>query len=67
MSKFILDKETEQKRIQDFQRVAENWDKIPEKEQGRMEGIIMTLSTIYGSKKERSMGSEMFKQKRPEL
>lgn len=67
MSKFILDKETEQKRIQDFQRVAENWDKIPEKEQGRMEGIIMTLSTIYGSKKERGMGSGMFKQKHPEL
>lgn len=66
MSEFLLDKETEQKRIQDFQRVAENWDKIPEKEQGRMEGIIMTLSTIYGSKKERGIENGMFKQKRPE-
>lgn len=37
----------EDKRIEQFRKIANDWDKLPEKVQGRLEGTISTLSDIY--------------------
>lgn len=45
-----MDKEKEEKRLKDFQRIAENWDNIPEYARGKLDGTIATIAAIYGEK-----------------
>lgn len=33
----LISKETEEKRLNDFKKIAENWDKLPEYAQGKLE------------------------------
>lgn len=42
-----IKKEVEEKRLKDFQKIAENWDKIPEYAQGVMDGTIKIIAAIY--------------------
>lgn len=43
----LISEETEEKRLKDFKKIAENWDRIPEYERGRLDGTITTLATVY--------------------
>lgn len=49
MSDMIITKETEEKRLRDFQKIAENWDTIPEYAQGKLDGTISAIAAIFGS------------------
>ena len=49
MSDMIITKETEEKRLRDFQKIAENWDTIPEYAKGKLDGTISTIAAIFGS------------------
>lgn len=42
-----LTKTAEEKRIKDFERIAKNWDKLPEYAQGKMDGIISTYTMLF--------------------
>lgn len=46
MKKVCITKETEEKRLKDFQEIAENWDELPEYAKGKIDGIICTLITF---------------------
>ena len=35
-----ITKKQEEKRLEDFKKIAENWDKLPERAQGKIDGII---------------------------
>ena len=35
----IITKEQEEKRLKDFKEIAENWDKFPERVQGKIDGV----------------------------
>ena len=48
----LITKEVEEKRLKDFQKIAENWDKIPEYARGKLDGTISTIATIYGGRKQ---------------
>ena len=50
--KSVLSKEKEEKRLKDFQKIAENWDKIPEYARGKLDGTIATIAAVYGSDEE---------------
>lgn len=52
--KSVLSKEKEEKRLKDFQKIAENWDKIPEYARGKLDGTISTLVAMFGDKPEDS-------------
>lgn len=43
----VINEEMEEKRLKDFKKIAENWDRIPEYERGRLDGTITTLATVY--------------------
>lgn len=43
----LISEATEEKRLKDFKKIAENWDRIPEYERGRLDGTITTLATVY--------------------
>lgn len=44
MSDMTLTKEAEEKRLRDFQKIAENWDSIPEYAQGKLDGLISAIA-----------------------
>lgn len=46
MNALELTKDVEEKRLQDFKRIAENWDRIPERAKGKLEGTISTIATV---------------------
>lgn len=47
-----ITKEQEEKRLKDFQKIAENWDNLPEHVQGKIDGIIsMAASAFLENKK----------------
>lgn len=48
MSKTTIPKETEEKRLRDFQMIAENWDRLPEYAQGKFDGIISATASFFG-------------------
>lgn len=48
MTETLIAKETEEKRLKDFQKIAENWDNIPEYARGRLDGTISTIAALYG-------------------
>ena len=47
MSKMLISKEAEEKRLKDFKEIAENWDEIPEYARGKLDGTISTFAMIY--------------------
>lgn len=52
-----ISKETEEKRLKDFQKIAENWDTLPKYAQGRIDGIIsMTAAFCNGNSDEKKAG-----------
>lgn len=46
LSKSIT-KEQEEKRLEDFKKIAENWDKLPERAQGKIDGIISMAASMF--------------------
>lgn len=40
MTEMILKPTDEEKRLKQFEEIAKNWDRLPEKAQGRLEGEI---------------------------
>lgn len=47
-----ITKEQEEKRLKDFKKIAENWDNLPERVQGKIDGIIsMAASAFLENKK----------------
>lgn len=43
----LISKDTENKRLEDFKKVAENWDSLPEYAKGKMDGMISAVAAIY--------------------
>lgn len=37
----------EEKRLEDFKKIAENWDKLPERAQGKIDGIISMAASAF--------------------
>lgn len=57
MSKSMnITKEQEEKRLKDFQRLAENWDKLPERAQGKIDGIISMAASVFLDSMEKKAG-----------
>lgn len=57
MSEMLLTKETEEKRMKDFQKIAENWDNIPEYAKGKLDGVISTIASVcIGTDSEKKAG-----------
>ena len=46
MSEMLIVKETEEKRLKDFQKIAENWDNLPEYARGKLDGTISAIAAI---------------------
>lgn len=42
-----ITKEQEERRLKDFQEIAENWDKFPERVQGKIDGIISMAASVF--------------------
>ena len=40
----------EEKRLEDFKKIAENWDNLSEYAKGKMDGIISTMATMTEQK-----------------
>lgn len=53
MTDMIITKDTEKKRLKDFEKIAENWDKLPERAQERVIGMVDMAAMIFlsGTKK----------------
>lgn len=51
-----ITKEQEEKRLKDFQRIAENWDKLPERAQGKIDGIISMAACVFLDSMEKKAG-----------
>lgn len=47
MSEILIAQGEEEKRLKDFQRIAENWDNLSEYARGKLEGTISTIAGIY--------------------
>lgn len=45
--KILIPKEVEEKRLDDFKKLAENWDNLPEYVAGKLDGTISAFATIY--------------------
>ena len=43
----LISKETEEKRLEEFKRLSENWDELPDDAAGKLDGIISTLAMFY--------------------
>lgn len=43
----MISKETEEKRLEDFKRLSENWDNLPDYAAGKLDGIISAFATFY--------------------
>lgn len=42
-----MSKEAEEKRLNDFKRLSENWDELPDYAAGKLDGIISTFAMFY--------------------
>lgn len=47
MNKANITKEQEEKRLEKFKEIAENWDKFPERVQGKIDGIISMAASAF--------------------
>lgn len=45
--KILISKKTEEKRLEDFKKLAENWDNLPEYVAGKLDGTISAFASIY--------------------
>lgn len=45
--RILVSKEVEEKRLDDFKRLAENWDNLPEYVAGKLDGTISAFATVY--------------------
>lgn len=43
----LISKETEEKRLEEFKKLSENWDNLPDYAAGKLDGIISTLAMFY--------------------
>lgn len=43
----MLSKEAEEKRLNDFKRLSENWDNLSDYAAGKLDGIISAFATVY--------------------
>ncbi len=46
-SRMTISKETEEKRLEDFKNLSENWDNLPDYAAGKLDGIISAFATFY--------------------
>lgn len=46
-TKIELTQDQEKKRLEEFKEIAENWDKLPERVQGKIDGIISMAATVF--------------------
>ena len=53
MQENVQAKDAEEKRLKDFQKIAESWDKIPEYARGKIDGTISAVAALCegGSRK----------------
>lgn len=42
-----ISKETEEKRLDDFKKISENWDSIPDYAAGKLDGMISAFAMFY--------------------
>lgn len=50
----MITKEQEEKRLRNFKELAENWDKLPERVQGKLDGAIyMARPSFWIEKRKR--------------
>ena len=45
-----INQKKEEKRLEDFKKIAENWDNLSEYAKGKMDGIISTMATMTEQK-----------------
>lgn len=45
--KLLISKEAEEKRLDDFKKISEKWDTLPDYAAGKLDGIISTFAMIY--------------------
>lgn len=50
-----ITKQQEEKRLEDFKKIAENWDSLPERAQGKIDGVISMAAALF-VKSERKAG-----------
>lgn len=50
-----ITKQQEEKRLEDFKKIAENWDSLPERAQGKIDGVISMAAALF-VKSERKVG-----------
>lgn len=46
-----ITKQQEEKRLRDFKKIAENWDRLPERAQGKIDGVISMAAALLNEKK----------------
>lgn len=46
-TKIELTQDQEKKRLEEFREIAENWDKLPERVQGKIDGVISMAATVF--------------------
>ena len=49
MTKAIMTKESEEKRLSDFKKIAEHWDELPEYAKGKLDGTISAIAALYAN------------------
>lgn len=61
MTKAIMTKESEEKRLSDFKKIAEHWDELPEYAKGKLDGTISAIAALYANVEvdERKTGQEV--------
>lgn len=42
-----ISKDTEEKRLDDFKKISENWDRIPDYAAGKLDGMISAFAMFY--------------------
>lgn len=45
----IMTKESEEKRLNDFKKIAEHWDELPEYARGKLDGTISAIAALYAN------------------
>lgn len=49
MAELTISKDAEEKRLKDFQKIAENWDTLPEYARGKLDGTISAIAAFCKS------------------
>lgn len=50
MTNMNISRETEEKRLKDFQEIVESWDNIPEYAKGKLDGMISAIAAFHREK-----------------